>query len=196
MISNDVSPPDRFWALVEAACLGTFSQEDYRELQAILRGNSAAEQLYLEYCRMHSELRFLCGMQRANDAVRPSVASPALPPVVGILNSALHGTVGCFSSGWPLAYLLATVIFGIGLLIGSVVHVSEPVQVARQSSVPTRVDAEPKTELVGRITGMVDCKWAKGSGFRVQGSEPVVSGQWSVASGQRQSESRFSTTSH
>ena len=25
---------------------------------------------------------------------------------------------------------------------------------------PSRTVAEPKTELVGRITGMVDCKWA------------------------------------
>ena len=40
---------------------------------------------------------------------------------------------------------------------------------------------------------MVDCQWEKGSGVRGQGSEPVVSGQWSVASGQKQSESRFSS---
>ena len=51
-------------------------------------------------------------------------------------------------------------ICGVGMLIGSVVYVSEPVQVARQSSVPSGSVAEPKTELVGRIAGMVDCKWA------------------------------------
>ena len=39
---------------------------------------------------------------------------------------------------------------------------------------------------------MVDCEW-EGSGFRVQSSEPVVSGQWSVVSGQKQSESRSSS---
>ena len=91
-------------------------------------------------------------------------------PLLSYLGSTLHGTVGYFSSDWPLAYLVATAILGIALLIGSLVPVSEPAQVARQSSVPGRVDAEPKTELVGRITGMVDCQFIKGSGFRVQGS--------------------------
>ena len=44
-------------------------------------------------------------------------------------------------------------IFGVGLLIGSLVPVSQPVQVARQSSVPSRVDAEPKMEPVGTDYG-------------------------------------------
>ena len=86
------------------------------------------------------------------------------------LTTTLPGTFGYFSSGWPVAYLIATVIFGLGLLIGSLVPVSEPEQVARQSSPPSRVDAEPRMERVGRITGMVDCRFVEGSGFRVQGS--------------------------
>ena len=76
---------------------------------------------------------------------------------------AAHGTarVGYFSSGWPVAYLIATVISGIALVVGALVPISQPVQVARQSSPPSRLDAEPKMEpVVGRITGMVDCKWA------------------------------------
>ena len=70
-----------------------------------------------------------------------------------------------------MAYLIATVIFGIGLLVGSIVHVSQPAQIARQSSLPSRVVAEPRIDVVGRITGMVDCRWDKKSGVRGQGSE-------------------------
>ena len=70
----------------------------------------------------------------------------------------IHGTIGYFSEGMPLAYLMATVITGLGLLIGSLIHVSSPEQVAR-NSVPSVV-VEPKADMVGRITGMVDCKWA------------------------------------
>ena len=70
--------------------------------------------------------------------IEPSSAIPA--PFPTFLSTTLHGTVGYFSSGWPVAYLVATVIFGIGLLIGSLMHVSQPVQVARQSSSPSRVD--------------------------------------------------------
>ena len=71
--------------------------------------------------------------------------------------------VGYFSSGWPVAYLMATVIFGVGLLIGSLMHVSQPAA-GRQAIVGAQPGGcvEPKMELVGRITGMVDCKWEKG----------------------------------
>ena len=93
------------------------------------------------------------------------------PPAPIFLSTTLHGTVGYFSSGWPVAYLVATVIFGIGLLIGSLVHVSQPVQVARQSSAPQPVVRRAAVN-VGRITGMVDCKWeTKGLGIRDWGLE-------------------------
>ena len=81
----------------------------------------------------------------------------------------------------PLAYLIATVVTGLGLLVGSVIHVAGPTEVARQSaSLPSPHSALPS--VVGRITGMVDCKWEKkglgirdwglekGSGFRGQGT--------------------------
>ena len=58
------------------------------------------------------------------DAPDQSERSCSLSP---LLSTTLPGTVGWFSSGWPLAYLIATVIFGIGLLVGSVMHVSQPV---------------------------------------------------------------------
>ena len=58
---------------------------------------------------------------------------PTSPPVPCFLGNTFHGTVGYLSSGWPVAYLVATVIFGIGLLIGAFTYVSYPVQVAQQS---------------------------------------------------------------
>ena len=69
----------------------------------------------------------------------------------------------------PLAYLIATLVTGLGLLIGYVVHVAGPEEVARQSvPLPSPLSSLPSA--VGRITGMVDCKWAKeGSGARGQG---------------------------
>ena len=106
---------------------------------------------------------------------RRRLSLPPSPPVLGFLGNTIHGTVSYFSSGWPVAYLVATVIFGIGLLIGSIVPVSQPAQVARQSSVPNRVVAEPKTELVGRITGMVDCRFDQRSEIsdsKTQGPRP------------------------
>ena len=58
---------------------------------------------------------------------------------------------------------MATVILGIALLIGSLVPVSEPVQVAQATRRPWPVVVEPKEEPIGRITGMVDCRWEQNS---------------------------------
>ena len=62
--------------------------------------------------------------------------------------------------------------------------VSEPVQVAGQSSVPNRVDADPKMELVGRITGMVDCKFERiqgsGLGFGAENAKSEIRNQKSL----------------
>ena len=99
-----------------------------------------------------------------------SPLAPRAPyPAPGFLSTTLHGTVGYFSSGWPVAYLVATVIFGIGLVIGAVVHVSRYEEVANNSppmAAEQRLDVQPKAEVVGRITGMVNCKWeTKGLGI-------------------------------
>ena len=149
-----------------------------------MRVDGGARDWYLGYCRLHGTLSLELRAHRATQAVfeqigiTPSVtgsneldvvrtetsASPAPP----FLSTTLYGTVGYFSSGWPMAYLVATVIFAIGALVGSLVHVSDSVQVASQSvSLPTPLS--PLPSVVGRITGMVDCRWEKNSG----------QGQWS-----------------
>ena len=86
---------------------------------------------------------------------------PSLPALT-FLSTTLHGTIGYFPEGMPLAYLLATVMTGLGLLIGSLIHVSGPEQVAQQFASPPVLCLKP--EYVGRITGMVDCHWDRGEG--------------------------------
>ena len=54
---------------------------------------------------------------------------------------------------------MAAALVGIGLLIGWTCKMSYHQQVVQD--VPRQVlPAEPETVLVGRITGMVDCRWA------------------------------------
>ena len=52
--------------------------------------------------------------------------------------------------------------------IGSLVHVSQPVQVVSHSSVAQLSVAPTDSGTCGRITGMVDCQFASGSVVRVQ----------------------------
>ena len=98
---------------------------------------------------------------RQKDGYDPPILPLPLRPTPTFFATTLHNTAGYFSEGMPLAYLVATFVTGLGLLIGSLIPASHPEQVAR-SSVPSVV-AEPKAGSVGRITGMVDCKWNGGS---------------------------------
>ena len=160
---------------------------------SLVRGNAELLRLYVKHTQQMSDLWFGPGNHRVEMMLSrlfstsnmdcESEESPDstvgvqetsllsatdTSPSPSLLSATTHSTLAYFSEGMPLAYLLATAITGLGLLVGSMVHVSQPEQVARSSV--QAVVVEPT--LVGRITGMVDCKWEKkGSGFRVQGSE-------------------------
>jgi hypothetical protein len=83
------------------------------------------------------------------------------------------GTVGVFSSGWPLAYLIAAVVLSIGMLVGAFTHVSQPVQVAGTNSAPALPLNEPPAD-VGRVAAMADCRWATaGVPLRVGDAVPI-----------------------
>ena len=125
----------------------SLADEMHELVTASLRRDISVEQrarldelvcLDIEACDLYLNLVFessaLIAWGRSSGAENELSAMPAL------VGNTMYGTWGFFSSDWPVAYLIATVIFGIGLLIGSHVHVSQPVQVARQSSVPSRVD--------------------------------------------------------
>jgi hypothetical protein len=67
------------------------------------------------------------------------------------------------SSGWPVAYFMATVICGIALVIGAVTHVSMPMLVGKDSSAsvsPSKQAGKSQSQPVGQITGMVECRIA------------------------------------
>jgi hypothetical protein len=166
--------------LFDAVCDGLATTEQLGELETVLANDEAIRSLYLDYCSLHVDLHFVIGGQesqknieanvRADSAVTPVVATSA---PVNLLATTLRPTVGYFPSGWPMAYLLATVIFAVGLAIGALTHVSQSDQYAGPSrSVPTRDPNAPvpnPSSLVARITGMVDCVWEETGGW-VQGS--------------------------
>ncbi len=90
------------------------------------------------------------------------------------------------TSGWPAAYLIATVIFAVGALVGTFTHVSQPVGIVQQASNSvarsTVANLLPEATFVGRITGMVGCMWEDGSKRPI--SRYVAMGQkYALASG-------------
>ncbi len=99
------------------------------------------------------------------------VSAPMVPSGLGFFGGVYHGTVAFFSQEVPFSILVATLIFGLGGLIGSLMTVEHYAQLAtngpRQpvsASVPGEWHPaperrEPETVMVGQITGMVDCTW-------------------------------------
>jgi hypothetical protein len=63
-----------------------------------------------------------------------------------------------------VAYLIATVVVGIGLWIGSITPAFYPQQIAKRSSSTRGIESvlEPQVASVGRATAIADCQWAKG----------------------------------
>ena len=178
---------EQFADLVACHLVGELSTSQQEQLNAELAASSERRDEFVAMCvEAHlfaacvdpefTVAEYLDDFSDDDDLLREQAEGGDSPSGLPLrfLPTALHGTVGWFSSDWPVAYLIATVICGVSMLIGSVVHVSSPVQVARQS-VPLPSPLSLLPPVVGRITGMVDCKWAEGSGFRVQGSGVPIS---------------------
>ena len=199
---------DRVFDLAGAVCDDCASENDCAELDSIVVADETSGRRYWDYCRMHvmlgMEARVHQALQKACErdnldlaaltpwecdallAVLPPAASPVSSPILGFLSTTLHGTIGFLSSDWPVAYLVATVITGIGALVGSHIYVSRHEQVAnncRSPAIERQLEPQPKVEMVGRITGMVDCKWAKG-GVPLLGNDAVSLGhEFKIESG-------------
>jgi hypothetical protein len=166
---------------------GGCSSEDLAQFERLTHEHAEVRQLYVRFAVVCGMLRYRhVSPGRTTAAVE---AVPTLPPIApagnpGRLGAAIQSTVGVFSSGWPVAYLIATVIFGIGLLVGALVHVSRPPQVA----VPSTPDPSPilisrPVESVGRITAIVDCQWAEPSTEPVDGAYVPLGRKYALASG-------------
>ena len=166
---------------------GEFTPEDRTRLNELLRQGDLPRHYYRVYMELHATLEWQRSRQNEAEIVGPwtaditrqlpplssspqSIVHLETPPTFTFLNSAVPGAVGYFSSGWPVAYLMATVICG-SQPVDRLPHfyVSQPEQVARQSVLPSSFGRGAGGEgsenvthsrpIVGRITGMVDCKW-------------------------------------
>ena len=194
--SNDLT---QLYDLAGAQCEGVLTVGQAAQLQELVIGSQDLRFHYIIYMHIHALAQLgRCvpasgiGRGRTNTVELPvqrfsdsdsSSLSPA--PTPGFLSTPIHGAVGYFSSGWPLAYLIATVIFGIGLLVGALVHVSQPVQMARELPPATadKLASEPKIEVVGRITGMANCKWADSATEAINGAQVPCGRTFGLSSG-------------
>ena len=114
----------------------------------------------------------------------PRNAAPvAVFPVLSYFGTAYHGTIGFFSQELPFSLLIATVLTSLGLWIASLVHISVSEQIAKNSSQRVRSASDRTLERVGKITGMLNCKWADPQTETSHGSNVLLGRRYSLASG-------------
>jgi hypothetical protein len=181
--------------LLEAMCLGELSPTEASRLEAMALADD-------EFCRHYIRFMYMNALaERAKatssreerplpeSSIPDAVAVPYVASVspIQVVGAPVDGPVG-YITGWPVAYLVATVILGIGLAIAAVTRVSQPIQIV-DVHLPVSgghhevVEAGGESNLlpspsgrgaggeggehldsslhsaVGQITGMVDCQW-------------------------------------
>jgi hypothetical protein len=154
---------------------GELADRQWAEFEGLLRESDDACRTYAEYMGVYALLRDVLDAAPDDSSPSPNVLAPELPGAVPAFPTGLwHGAVGFFASGWPVAYLIATVVVGLGMLIGAFTYVSRPEQVV-QHSPALHSPISILHSVVGSITGMVDCRFAADSKTKDPRPKTVVS---------------------
>ena len=172
---------------------GQLGADDMRRLDEILWTYPELQAFYDDFMTLHSMLLWASGPPLSAtppptgpvSAINPLSQATATPPSspFDFLGSTIHGTVGYAFQAWSLAYLAAAALLGIGLLIGSLIHVSRLEQVANRSLPSARPVPDAKVESVGQITGMVDCVWADRTSETFEHASVPLGRSYALASG-------------
>ena len=166
---------------------GELSPEAAARLEQLVTGSSAACNYYTHYVSFCAHLEWSATpCDEVCDRVVGKVEqapSPAALPMFSFLGDSVHGAVATVPQGWLLAYLIATVTFGVGLLIGSLIPVSSSEQVAKSVPSANESIAGPEMQSVGRITGMIDCRWVDPDSAAVGYAAVPFGRRYALASG-------------
>ena len=207
-MSDHVINVDRVFDLAGAICDEIASQNDFVELDSIIVADSTSRRHYWNYCWIHIRLGMEARVHRVLQKVReqddldPSMLAPwesdalmvATPPAasstmpLNFFTSTFHGTIGYFSHEIPFSFLIGAVLTSLLVLVAWLVPVSRLVEIAdNKSSMPSvaqrQFTPESKMEMVGKITGMVDVKWADINTSTETGNGVLLGRKFALTSG-------------
>jgi hypothetical protein len=119
---------------------------------------------------------------------QPQIPDHAFPPIIIESPSPSGSSLLSFVNSMLFSYLTAAVIVGVGMLIAGAWRLSESPQVVRHSSRPVTEQRSlslqmPDPTIVGRITGMVDCKWADTDTKAFNGAHVPLGRRYALVSG-------------
>ncbi len=200
-MSRSVDANAEMIQLIDALQTGMLDERQLARLNQLLAVSKKCRREYIRWTVLYTGLRTLheepheetpstarllwseIGRQREQDAnmASPFIATSATTaPSLGLaptfLYNAYRGTIGFFSQELPFSILIAAILTSLGLWFASMVYVSSPEKIAQDSSLPTKSSVDPTLDVVGKITGMVDCKWSE-DGRRPFGYDNVLVGR-------------------
>jgi hypothetical protein len=181
--------------LIRAHLDGELTEQQRRALVDWLRQDAANVDQFVAECRFHSELLDAYGgTPRAAESppgvvtYQPLLADDGpsgIPPAIAISDlSTSHSPSSSFGS-FAFSYGIAAVLVSIGLLIGWVCHISVHQQVVNDVPQPGALPVHlgPERAFVGRVTGLVDCRWADPKTEGLVGAHVSVGRRYALASG-------------
>jgi hypothetical protein len=182
--------------LVAASQDEELTPDSLRRLETILAESPTARRRYIQLTAFFINLRFQCAALPPDSSIATVAAKDSPPygmiPVIATNarhwdGSALSGAFVNSSAGWPVAYLVATVVLCAGILVASITYVSRPTEVAGvvpSHAAVTKSDfPQQEQEVVGRITRMVDCEWNGAETPPKQRSRVTLGSKYTLASG-------------
>jgi hypothetical protein len=179
---------DRLQDLCGTVRDGEATEDVVAQIEALLAQDADSRRYFVDFMFMHALMERYSGIadsgqcETDRSATAPRQSSPVFAPLATTADAA----VGHFSSGWPVAYLIAAVIFAVGLVVGAVTHVSRPVPSVVEHSPSATIDkaaGESNMEFVARITGMVDCTWSDPTTEAVNGAYVPLGRKYALATG-------------
>ena len=130
-MSRQIPISDHCWPLLNAACDGDLADVQIQELATLLDSDPTVRKVFIHHVQLRTDIQFVCRAEHACDGGLARVQATLPRALPTVFPAPFHGTFGFFPEGLPLAYLVATVVTGLGILLASHVYMSRPEQVAR-----------------------------------------------------------------
>ena len=189
---------DEFWALLDAACADEITESQWEKLHSYLENDPNARRVFVDHIRLRSSIRLWWKGERSRAAGLDRIETKlpaeriegdsqnatscpvfATPPPSG----RRFTTTDLFAGEWVLPCVVATVVLCM-MLIGAWVYKMPPRQ-HQPVDVPQQfvADERPGNMLVGRVTGLHECRWADADTETFLGAPVRIDSKYSLDAG-------------
>ena len=162
---------DEFRGLLRRLADRPMAQNEIERLNELLAADAQAQQMFADYAMLDACLEMVWTGGEGQAAIPSQPADKdsvdGIFPVIIEGIPAVHTPSTLYTGGsFLFSYAAAVIIVAIGLLIGWAYQLSIPRPDRRESvdvgqrPAPTDVRTKPEIVFVGRITDMVECRWA------------------------------------